>query len=78
MSKTLHMMAGGTDGYVNIVFSFDASLLDKLEELDPESYSGNDSYTSIQVPNNATYESLDIPEWSTAEYDMAQHEDEEE
>jgi hypothetical protein len=66
-AKPLYMIAGGTDGYVSIVFSFDEKAINQLAEQNEESYAATDSETYIMVPADATYESLGICKYSTAE-----------
>jgi len=75
-TKPLYMIAGGTDGYVSIVFSFSKEAIDQLEEAREESYAGTDSETHIVVPADATYESLGICKWSTAENQLDEGEEE--
>lgn len=58
--KRLYIIAGGTDGYVNIKFTFYRDIADRVMENDPESYGDCDCLTSILVPDDATYESLGI------------------
>ena len=59
--KRLYIIAGGTDGYVSVQFTFDGELADRVIDNNPESYSGMDcGPESILVPDDATYESLGI------------------
>lgn len=59
-TKLLYMIAGGTDGYVNIKFSFDYDAIRRYADKYEESFGGTDSDTYIRVPADATYESLGI------------------
>lgn len=51
-TKTLHLIAGGTDGYTSIVYyNNEQDALDAIEDY-PESYGGMDSGPeTIEVPN---------------------------
>lgn len=74
--KRLYIVAGGTDGYVNISFTFDGELAVRVIDNNPESYGGMDSGpSSILVPDDATYESLGIT--YPLEEDDEDYEDEE-
>lgn len=65
--KPLYMIAGGTDGYVSIVYSFSEHAINQLMEDNEDVYGGTDSETYIMVPEDSTYESLGICKYSTAE-----------
>lgn len=75
--KKLYMIAGGTDGYASIVYSFDEEAIDTLYNKCEESYAATDSKTSITVPDECTYESLGIHRYDTAEGHLADIEEEE-
>lgn len=58
--KKLYLIAGGTDGYCSIRYTFDYDLALKVMDDNQEAYSGFDDPDSINVPDDATYESLGI------------------
>lgn len=58
--RRLYIVAGGTDGYVNIRFTFDDELANRVVEDNPETYGDEGCISSIIVPDDATYESLGI------------------
>jgi hypothetical protein len=50
-TKTMYLVAGGTDGYVSINYTLDEQEAIAMIEEDPESYGGMDSGPeSIEVP----------------------------
>lgn len=74
--KRLYIVAGGTDGYVNIRFTFDGDLADRVVENSPEAYSDEGCINSILVPDDATYESLGVS-YPLEEDDYEDEEDDE-
>lgn len=59
--KRLYLIAGGTDGYVSIQYTFDGDLAERVIEEDPESFGGMDGGPEfILVPDHMTYEDLGI------------------
>jgi hypothetical protein len=59
-TKTLFIVAGGTDGYVDFFYTFSHDVYNKFygNREDSSEWQGNAS--TIKVPANATYESLGI------------------
>ena len=59
--KPLYLIAGGTDGYTSIQYTFDKELAERVIDEDQESYSGMDSGPDvIMVPEAMTYADLGI------------------
>jgi hypothetical protein len=59
--KPLYLIAGGTDGYTSIQYTFNKELAERAIEEDPESYGGMDSGPDcIMVPEAMTYADLGI------------------
>lgn len=53
--KTLYIIAGGSDGYIDITFTFDKKVLNDYIRDDDEEYDGDSyfNYETILVPDNA-------------------------
>jgi hypothetical protein len=76
--KPLYLIAGGTDGYTNIQYTFDGSLAQRAIDEDPESYGGMDSGPDcIMVPEAMTYADLGISYPLEEDYDDLDEEEEE-
>lgn len=59
--KPLYIIAGGTDGYTSVQYTFDKELAERVIDEDPESYGGMDSGPdAIMVPETMTYADLGI------------------
>lgn len=62
-TKTLFIVAGGTDGYVDFFYTFSHSAYNKFygdnDELN-NNYEWQGNVSTIQVPIESTYESLGI------------------
>lgn len=58
--KRLYIIAGGTDGYVNIQYTFDRQLAQDTVDNDPEAYGDEGCVDWILVPDEMTYECLGI------------------
>lgn len=59
--KPLYIIAGGTDGYCSIQYTFDKELAERVIDEYPESYSGMDSGPDcLMVPEAMTYADLGI------------------
>ncbi len=59
--KPLYMIAGGTDGYVSIHYTFDGELAQRVIDENPNSFGGMDSGPDcIMVPEQMTYADLGI------------------
>lgn len=57
--KPLYIIAGGTDGYTSVQYTFNKDLAERVIEEDQESYSGMDSGPdAIMVPEAMTYADL--------------------
>jgi hypothetical protein len=59
--KPLYLIAGGTDGYTSIQYTFDKELAERVIDEDLESYGGMDSGPDVlMVPEAMTYADLGI------------------
>lgn len=60
-TKPIYMIAGGTDGYVSIFYTFDYELACSACDNNPEMFGGFDGgIESLPVPADATYKSLGV------------------
>lgn len=74
--KPLYLIAGGTDGYTSIQYTFNKELAERVIDENPDSYGGMDSGPDcIMVPEAMTYADLGI--CYTLEDNLDAEEDEE-
>lgn len=75
--KPLYLIAGGTDGYTSIQYTFSKELAERAIDEYPESYGGMDSGPDVvMVPAAMTYADLGISYPLEEDYDDELDDDE--